>query len=94
MCAGIGKWVVNTLDVALADKTGVWGLGEYWVINPCCPGNGLRYRTETVLFLDNLRNCWRRLCKFDPNWKYSNVQVLEKMGKILNFKDQKAISMY
>ena len=32
----------DTLDVALADKTGVGRLGEYWVINACCPRNGFR----------------------------------------------------
>ena len=45
MCAELGKWVVKcTLDVALADKTGLGRLGEDRVINACCPRDWFRWK--------------------------------------------------
>ena len=45
MCAEFGKWVVKcTLDVALADKTGLGRLGEDRVINARCPRDWLRWK--------------------------------------------------
>ena len=45
MCAELGKWVVKcTLDVALADKTGLGRLGEDRVINACCSRDWFRWK--------------------------------------------------